>query len=129
MILVIDNYDSFTYNIVQALERLGNEEVKTVRSKEISIPEIEAMSPSRIVLSPGPGTPSDAGICVEAVQHFAGKIPILGICLGHQAIGQAFGADIVQAKRICHGVVEEISLDGRGSVCHGQVSPPQPARR
>jgi len=114
MILVIDNYDSFTYNIVQALERLGNEEVKTVRSKEITIPEIEAMSPSRIVLSPGPGTPSDAGICVEAVQHFAGKIPILGICLGHQAIGQAFGADIVQAKRICHGVVEEISLDGRG---------------
>lgn len=114
MILVIDNYDSFTYNIVQALQRLGTEEVQAVRSKEITAAEIEAMNPSRIVIGPGPGTPSDAGVSVEAVRHFAGKIPILGICLGHQAIGQAFGAKIVQAKRICHGVVEEMELDGRG---------------
>ena len=114
MILVIDNYDSFTYNIVQALQRLGNEEVQTIRSKEITVSEIEAMNPSHIVIGPGPGTPSDAGVSVEAIKYFAGKIPILGICLGHQAIGQAFGAKIVQAKRICHGVVEEMELDGRG---------------
>lgn len=114
MILVIDNYDSFTYNIVQALQRLGNEEVRTIRSKEISVEEIESLNPSHIVIGPGPGTPSDAGVSVEAITHFAGKIPILGICLGHQAIGQAFGAKIVQAKRICHGVVEEMELDGRG---------------
>ena len=89
MILVIDNYDSFTYNIVQALQRLGNEEVQTIRSKEITVSEIEAMNPSHIVIGPGPGTPSDAGVSVEAIKYFAGKIPILGICLGHQAIGQA----------------------------------------
>ena len=114
MILIIDNYDSFTYNIVHALERIGNEEVKVVRSKETTIQEIEALSPSRIVLGPGPGTPADAGICIAAVRHFAGRLPILGICLGHQAIGAAYGANIVQAKRICHGVLDEISLDGRG---------------
>ena len=114
MILVIDNYDSFTYNVVQALQRLSNDEVKTVRSKEVSIADLEAFKPSKLVISPGPGTPADAGISEEAIKHFAGKIPILGICLGHQAIGEAFGAKIVQAKRICHGVVEEMTLDGKG---------------
>ncbi len=114
MILVIDNYDSFTYNVVQALQRLSGEEVKVVRSKEITVQEIEEMNPSRLVISPGPGTPSEAGVSIEAIKYFAGKIPILGVCLGHQAIGEAFGAKIVQAKRICHGVVEEIDLDGLG---------------
>lgn len=114
MILVIDNYDSFTYNVVQALQRLSGDEVKTVRSKEISIAEIEALKPSKLVISPGPGTPAEAGISEEAIKYFAGKIPILGICLGHQAIGEAFGAKIIQAKRICHGVVESMNLDGKG---------------
>ena len=114
MILVIDNYDSFTYNVVQALQRISGDEVRVVRSKEVTVPELSGMNPGRLVISPGPGTPGDAGISEEAVRHFAGKIPILGICLGHQAIGEAFGARIVQAKRICHGVVEEMNLDGRG---------------
>ena len=115
MILVIDNYDSFTYNIVQSLERLSEEEVCTIRSKEISsITQIEEMKPSHLVIGPGPGTPDDAGISMDAVKYFAGKIPILGICLGHQAMAQAFGAKIVQAKYIRHGVVEEIKTDGRG---------------
>ncbi len=114
MILVIDNYDSFTYNVVQALQRLGDEEVRVVRSKEITVSEIEAMNPSRLVISPGPGTPSEAGVSIEAIRYFAGKLPILGVCLGHQAIGEAFGAKIVQAKYIRHGVVEEMDTDGRG---------------
>ncbi|HBG66812.1 MAG TPA: bifunctional anthranilate synthase component II/anthranilate phosphoribosyltransferase [Treponema sp.] len=114
MIVVIDNYDSFTYNVVQALQRLSGEEVKVVRSREITVQELEAMHPDRLVISPGPGTPADAGVSEEAVRHFAGKIPVLGICLGHQAIAEAFGAKIVQAKRICHGVVEEMDFDGRG---------------
>ena len=114
MILVIDNYDSFTYNVVQALQRLSNDEVKVLRSKETSLEELDALNPSHLVISPGPGTPSEAGISKEAITHFAGRIPILGICLGHQAIGEAFGATIVQAKHICHGVVQEIELDGRG---------------
>ena len=114
MILVIDNYDSFTYNVVQALQRLSQEEVTVVRSREATVAELEALHPGRLVISPGPGAPADAGVSEEAIRHFAGKIPILGICLGHQAIGEAFGANIVQAKRICHGVVEEMKLDGRG---------------
>ena len=114
MILVIDNYDSFTYNVVQALQRLGSEEVKVVRSKEITVEEIEKLAPSRLVVSPGSGTPSEAGVSIPAIKYFAGKIPILGVCLGHQSIGEAFGADIVQAKRICHGVVEKMEFDGQG---------------
>lgn len=114
MILVIDNYDSFTYNVVQSLQRLASEEVRVVRSKEITVEEIEAMNPSRLVISPGPGTPSEAGVSIEAIKYFAGKLPILGVCLGHQAIGEAFGAKIVQAKYIRHGVVEEMDTDGRG---------------
>ncbi|MCQ2610591.1 MAG: bifunctional anthranilate synthase component II/anthranilate phosphoribosyltransferase [Treponema sp.] len=114
MILVIDNYDSFTYNVVQALQRLGTEEVKVVRSREITVNEIEQLNPSHLVISPGPGTPKEAGVSLEAIKHFAGKIPILGVCLGHQAIGEAFGATIVQAKKICHGVVDEMTFDGKG---------------
>ncbi|MBO5607648.1 MAG: bifunctional anthranilate synthase component II/anthranilate phosphoribosyltransferase [Treponema sp.] len=114
MIAVIDNYDSFTYNIVQALQRLSGDEVKVLRSRECTIEDLEALGMSALVVSPGPGEPVDAGVSEEAIKHFAGKVPILGVCLGHQAIAEAFGAKIVQAKRICHGVVEEISLDGRG---------------
>ncbi|MFA6937700.1 MAG: bifunctional anthranilate synthase component II/anthranilate phosphoribosyltransferase [Treponema sp.] len=114
MILVIDNYDSFTFNIVQALQRLSNEEIKVVRSKETTIDEVKALDFTKLVISPGPGTPTDAGISIEAIKHYAGKVPILGICLGHQAIGQAFGAKIVQAKFIQHGIVEELDTDGRG---------------
>lgn len=114
MILIIDNYDSFTYNVFQAITNIASEPVKVLRSKECSIADIEALSPSHLIISPGPGRPEDAGISVEAIRHFAGKIPILGICLGHQAIGYAFGAKIVQAKFIKHGIVEEMDLDGRG---------------
>jgi anthranilate synthase/phosphoribosyltransferase len=114
MILVIDNYDSFTFNVVQSLQRLSSEDVVVVRSKETTVADIESLHPDRLVISPGPGTPTDAGVSIEAIRHFAGKIPILGICLGHQAIGQAFGAKIVGAKFIRHGVVEEIDTDGRG---------------
>ena len=114
MILVIDNYDSFTYNVVQALQRLSKDDVKVVRSKEVTVEQLADMNPSRLVVSPGPGTPDEAGVSLDAIKYFAGKIPILGVCLGHQAIGRAFGANIVQAKRICHGVVEEMDFDGRG---------------
>ena len=114
MIVVIDNYDSFTFNVVQSLERLSKDRVEVLRSKETTIADIEALKPDYLVISPGPGTPSDAGISMEAIKHFAGKIPILGICLGHQSIGQAFGAKIVQAKYIRHGIVEDMHFDGRG---------------
>lgn len=114
MILIIDNYDSFTYNVYQSLAALTKEEVRVVRSRETTVEELAALSPSRLIVSPGPGRPEDAGVSVEAIRHFAGKIPILGICLGHQAIGYAFGAKIVQAKFIKHGIAERISLDGRG---------------
>lgn len=102
MLLMIDNYDSFTYNLVQYLAELG-EDVRVHRNDEISIEAIEAMNPDRIVISPGPCTPNEAGISVAAIHEFAGKIPILGVCLGHQSIGQAFGGKIVKAKTIMHG--------------------------
>ena len=114
MILLIDNYDSFTYNVVQSLGKYTREEIKVVRSKEISLDECIALHPDALLLSPGPGRPEDAGITVEAIQHFAGKIPLLGICLGHQAMAYAFGAEIVSAKKIKHGIAEEIKLDGKG---------------
>ena len=114
MILVIDNYDSFTFNVVQALECATSEEIKVVRNDEATIHQLAALEPSHLVVSPGPGNPTSAGISIEAIKYFAGKIPILGICLGHQAIGEAFGAKIVQAKFIKHGIVEEIDLDSRG---------------
>ena len=94
MILVIDNYDSFTYNVVQALQRLSKDDVKVVRSKEVTVEQLADMNPSRLVVSPGPGTPDEAGVSLDAIKYFAGKIPILGVCLGHQAIGRAFGANI-----------------------------------
>jgi anthranilate synthase/phosphoribosyltransferase len=114
MILIIDNYDSFTWNLYQYLCELTSEEVRVVRNDRISLEEVEELKPSRLVLSPGPGRPEEAGITLEAVRRFAGRIPILGVCLGHQAIGQAFGARIVQARRIVHGKTEQINLDGRG---------------
>ena len=114
MIGFIDNKDSFSFNIVQSLEKVSEEKVKVFRSEETSIQELEEEKLSHIIIGPGPGRPEDAGISVEAIKHFAGKIPILGICLGHQAIGAAFGAKITGAKYIRHGIVEEIKTDGRG---------------
>ena len=114
MIAFIDNKDSFTFNIVQSLERVSGSKVCVFRSEEASIADIEEAKPSHIIVGPGPGTPAEAGISIEAIHHFAGKVPILGICLGHQAIGAAFGAKIVGAKYIRHGIVEEIKTDGRG---------------
>ena len=114
MILVIDNYDSFTFNVVQALECATNEEIKVVRNDEAGLEQLASMQPSHLIVSPGPGNPAGAGVSVEAIKYFAGKISILGICLGHQAIGEAFGAKIVGAKFIKHGIVEDIDLDGRG---------------
>ena len=107
MLLMIDNYDSFTFNLVQYFGELG-EEVKTVRNDEITLDEIEALKPDRICLSPGPCTPAEAGICLDVLKHFAGKIPILGVCLGHQAIGAAFGGKVIRAKEIMHGKTSEI---------------------
>ncbi len=101
-LLMIDNYDSFTYNVVQYLGELGAE-VKVIRNDEMTIAQIEALNPERIVVSPGPCTPSEAGVSIEAILHFAGKLPILGVCLGHQSIGQAFGGDVVRARQVMHG--------------------------
>jgi len=102
MLLMIDNYDSFTYNVVQYFAELGAD-VQVYRNDEITIEQIEALNPDHLVISPGPCTPNEAGISVEAIRHFAGKLPILGICLGHQSIGQVFGGDIVRAGRVMHG--------------------------
>jgi anthranilate synthase component II len=107
MLLMIDNYDSFTYNLVQYFGELG-EQVKVVRNDELNVEQIEALHPSRIVVSPGPCTPKEAGISVPAIRQFAGKIPILGVCLGHQSIGQAFGGRIVHAKQLMHGKTSAI---------------------
>ncbi|HZE71272.1 MAG TPA: aminodeoxychorismate/anthranilate synthase component II [Pyrinomonadaceae bacterium] len=113
MLLVIDNYDSFTYNLVQYLGELG-QRVEVRRNKETTAAEIEAkLKPERIVISPGPGTPSDAGISLNVVERFAGKIPILGVCLGHQVIGQAFGGNVVRAPELMHGKASEIFHDGK----------------
>ena len=113
MLLVIDNYDSFTYNLVQYLGELG-QEVRVVRNDEIAAADIAGLAPSKIVISPGPCTPNEAGISLEVITTYAGKIPILGVCLGHQAIGQAFGGKIVRAARVMHGKTSPISHDGRG---------------
>ena len=114
MIAIIDNYDSFTYNIFQEVSGLTDEEVKVFRNDKISLDELKQMAPSRIIISPGPGTPSGAGISIETIRAFAGKVPVLGVCLGHQAIAEAFGGRIVQAANIVHGKVEKMKLDGRG---------------
>jgi anthranilate synthase/aminodeoxychorismate synthase-like glutamine amidotransferase len=113
MILMIDNYDSFTYNLVQYLGEMG-QELKVFRNDKITIGEIEALAPDRIVISPGPCTPKEAGISVDCVKHFAGKIPILGVCLGHQSIGYAFGGEVVRADRLMHGKTSMIHHDGDG---------------
>ena len=107
MLLMIDNYDSFTYNLVQYFGELG-QEVKVFRNDEITLEEIEALAPQYLVLSPGPCTPNEAGISVPAIHHFAGKLPIMGVCLGHQSIGQAFGGKIVHAKQLMHGKVSPV---------------------
>ena len=113
MILMLDNYDSFTYNLVQYFGELGAE-VKVVRNDEVSLDEAARLAPSHIVISPGPCTPNEAGITLGMIGRFAGAIPILGVCLGHQAIGQAFGARVVKAKRVMHGKVSVIRHDGKG---------------
>lgn len=113
MLLMIDNYDSFTYNIVQYFAELG-EEVKVFRNDEITLEEIAALKPAYLVISPGPCTPDEAGISLAAIQHFAGKIPILGICLGHQSIGQAFGGKVVGAGQIMHGKASAIHHTSAG---------------
>ena len=102
MVLMIDNYDSFTYNIVQYCLELGAD-LKVIRNDELSVEEIEALHPEKIIISPGPATHNEAGVSLDVIKHFSGKIPILGICLGHQAIGQAFGGKVVRAKRMMHG--------------------------
>lgn len=112
MLLMIDNYDSFTYNLVQYLGEIG-EDIKVFRNDKITIHEIERLNPERIVISPGPCTPKEAGISVELIKHFSGKIPILGVCLGHQSIGAAFGGDIIRAPRLMHGKTSLINHDGR----------------
>jgi len=113
MLLMIDNYDSFTWNIVQYLCELGAE-VKVYRNDELTLAEIETMQPEKIVISPGPCTPDQAGISVDVITHFAGKIPLLGVCLGHQAIGQAFGGNIVRAKKVMHGKLSRIHHNNAG---------------
>ncbi|MFZ3215790.1 MAG: aminodeoxychorismate/anthranilate synthase component II [Candidatus Acidiferrales bacterium] len=112
MILLLDNYDSFTYNLAQYLGQMG-QELEVRRNDEITLAEIEEMAPERIVISPGPCTPKEAGISVPLIQHFAGKIPILGVCLGHQAIGAAFGGRVIRAPKLMHGKTSEIEHDGR----------------
>jgi anthranilate synthase component 2 len=113
MLLMIDNYDSFTYNLVQYLGELGAT-VKTVRNDAITVADIVAMAPTAIVISPGPCTPNEAGISMDVVKTFAGKLPILGVCLGHQAIGQVFGGQVVQAGQLMHGKTSSIHHDGQG---------------
>ena len=113
MLLMIDNYDSFTYNLVQYFYEM-NQEVEVHRNDEITISEIEAKSPDYLVISPGPCTPNEAGISVEAIKRFSGSIPILGVCLGHQSIGTAFGANIIKAKEIMHGKTSQINHCGNG---------------
>ncbi|HUL97200.1 MAG TPA: aminodeoxychorismate/anthranilate synthase component II [Usitatibacter sp.] len=113
MLLMVDNYDSFTYNLVQYLGELG-EEVRVIRNDEMTVDEIERAAPARIVLSPGPCTPNEAGVSLGVIARFAGRVPILGVCLGHQAIGQAFGGKVVHAKTLMHGKVSRIHHSGKG---------------
>ena len=123
MILIIDNYDSFTYNLVQRLGELNADlEVRVFRNDTVTLEQIEELAPERIIISPGPCTPNEAGISVELVRRFAGRMPLLGVCLGHQAIAQAFGGRIVRAERLMHGKTSEIYHDGRG-VYNGLPNP------
>ena len=121
MILVIDNYDSFTYNLVQYLGELG-EEIVVKRNDEIDLAGIEALAPDHILISPGPCSPNEAGISLSLIDHFKGKIPIFGVCLGHQSIGQAFGGEVVRAEKLMHGKTSEIQHNGK-SIFEGMPSP------
>jgi anthranilate synthase/aminodeoxychorismate synthase-like glutamine amidotransferase len=112
MLLMIDNYDSFTYNLVQYLGELG-QDLRVYRNNKVTIPELEKMRPERIVISPGPGTPRDAGISVDLIRYFAGKVPLLGVCLGHQSIGAAFGGDVIRAPYLMHGKTSMIHHDSK----------------
>lgn len=113
MLLMIDNYDSFTYNVVQYLGELGAE-VKVIRNDELSMEQIIALQPERIVVSPGPCTPNEAGVSLEVIRHFAGRLPLLGVCLGHQSIGQAFGGEVVRARQAMHGKTSPVFHRGEG---------------
>ncbi len=121
MVFVLDNYDSFTYNLVQYIGELGAE-VEVRRNDQVSVAEIETMRPERIVISPGPCTPNEAGISIELIRHFAGKVPLLGVCLGHQAIGAAFGGQVVRAKNLMHGKTSQVEHDGE-TIFRGLQSP------
>lgn len=126
MLLMIDNYDSFTYNLVQYLGELGAD-VRVFRNDQISVREIESLKPDHIVVSPGPCTPNEAGVSVETILHFAGKIPLLGVCLGHQSIGQAFGGQVVHARQVMHGKTSLVRHRGAG-VFHGLPDPIEATR-
>jgi len=121
MLIMIDNYDSFTYNLVQYLGELKTD-VRVFRNDEISLPEIEKMAPDQLMISPGPCTPNEAGISIDAIHYFSGKLPILGVCLGHQSIGQAFGGQIIHAKKIMHGKTSMMYHNNKG-VFHGVEYP------
>ncbi len=112
MLLMIDNYDSFTYNLVQYFGELG-EDVRVFRNNKITIDQIESLKPSRIVISPGPCTPTESGVSVETIRHFAGRVPLLGVCLGHQSLAAAFGGEVVRAERLMHGKTSKIRHDGK----------------
>jgi anthranilate synthase/aminodeoxychorismate synthase-like glutamine amidotransferase len=121
MVFVLDNYDSFTYNLVQYLGELGAE-VEVRRNDQITVDEVEGMHPERIVISPGPCTPQEAGISIELIRRIAGKVPLLGVCLGHQALGAAFGGDVVRARNLMHGKTSQVEHDGK-TVFRGLPSP------
>ena len=126
MIFVLDNYDSFTYNLVQYLGEMG-QEVVVRRNDQITVDELDSMRPERILVSPGPCTPQEAGISIDLIKHFTGKVPVLGVCLGHQALGAAFGGDVVRAKTLMHGKVSKVEHDGR-TLFKNVVSPMQATR-
>jgi len=121
VVFVLDNYDSFTYNLVQYVGELGMK-VEVRRNDEVTVDEIEAMHPERIIVSPGPCTPKDAGISIDVIRHFAGKLAMLGVCLGHQAIGAAFGGQVVRAKNLMHGKTSQVEHDGK-TIFRGLSSP------
>lgn len=127
MILIIDNYDSFTHNLYQLIGEL-NPDIKVVRNDKITIPEIEELNPDHIIISPGPGNPQQAGICLEVIKRLSGKYPILGVCLGHQAIGEAFGGNVVHAPEIVHGKSDRIHILKESSLLKGMEEGFQAAR-
>lgn len=126
MLVMIDNYDSFTYNLVQYLRMLGTE-IRVFRNDALTVKELEAMKPEGIVISPGPGRPDGAGISLDCIAYFAGQVPILGVCLGHQSIAQAFGADVISAKRLMHGKTSMVTSDGK-NLFDGMTKPFQAMR-